>query len=125
MIVGVPKEVKADEYRVAITPAGVRELTAAGHTVHVEQGAGVGSSIPDADFLATGAEILEDPDDIWAGSDLILGVKEPIAEEYPRLGLRKDQVLFTYLHLAASLPCTEALIAAGDWRTTRCPCSPR
>ena len=70
MIVGVPKEVKADEYRVAITPAGVRELTAAGHTVHVEQGAGVGSSIPDADFLATGAEILEDPDDIWAGSDL-------------------------------------------------------
>jgi len=114
MIVGVPKEVKADEYRVAITPAGVRELTAAGHTVHVEQGAGVGSSIPDADFVATGAEILEDPDDIWAGSDLILGVKEPIAEEYPRLGLRKDQVLFTYLHLAASLPCTEALIAAGN-----------
>ncbi len=125
MIVGVPKEVKADEYRVAITPAGVRELTAAGHTVHVEKGAGVGSSIPDADFVATGAEILEDPDDIWAGSELILGVKEPIAEEYPRLGLHKDQVLFTYLHLAASLPCTEALIAAGNtaiaYETVRLP----
>jgi len=125
MIVGVPKEVKADEYRVAITPAGVRELTAAGHTVHVEKGAGVGSSIPDADFVATGAEILEEPDDIWAGSELILGVKEPIAEEYQRLGLHKDQVLFTYLHLAASLPCTEALIAAGNtaiaYETVRLP----
>jgi alanine dehydrogenase len=85
----------------------------------------VGSSIPDADFLATGAEILEDPDDIWAGSDLILGVKEPIAEEYPRLGLRSGQVLFTYLHLAASLPCTEALVAAGNtaiaYETVRLP----
>src|SRR5664279_3031021 len=114
MIVGVPKEVKADEYRVAITPAGVRELTAAGHTVHVEQGAGVGSSIPDEDFVATGAKILDDPDDIWAAADLVLGVKEPIAVEYPRLGARKDQVLFTYLHLAASLPCTEALLAGGN-----------
>jgi len=125
MIVGVPKEVKADEYRVAITPAGVRELAAAGHTVYVEKGAGVGSSIPDANFVATGAEILEDPDDIWAGSDLILGVKEPIAEEYPRLGLREDQVLFTYLHLAASPPCTEALIASGNtaiaYETVRLP----
>ena len=114
MIVGVPKEVKADEYRVAITPAGVRELTSAGHTVYVEQGAGVGSSIPDEDFAATGAVLVADPDDIWAGSDMILGVKEPVAEEYGRLGLRSDQVLFTYLHLAASLPCTEALIAAGN-----------
>ena len=114
MIVGVPKEVKPDEYRVAITPAGVRELTSAGHIVCVERGAGVGSSIPDADFIATGAKMVDDPDDVWAESDMILGVKEPIVEEYPRLGLRQGQVLFTYLHLAASLPCTEALLAAGN-----------
>lgn len=114
MIVGVPKEVKEDEYRVAITPAGVRELTSAGHTVYVERGAGVGSSIPDEDFVATGAEILAHPDDIWAAADLVLGVKEPIAVEYPRLGARADQVLFTYLHLAASRSCTDALVAAGN-----------
>ena len=114
MIVGVPKEVKADEYRVAITPAGVRELTSAGHTVYIETGAGVGSSIPDADFVATGATMLDDTDEVWAESDLILGVKEPVADEYPRLGLRPGQVLFTYLHLAASLACTEALMAAGN-----------
>ncbi len=114
MIVGVPKEVKDDEYRVAITPAGVRELTSAGHTVYVEEGAGVGSSIPDEDFTSTGATLVADPDDIWSASDMILGVKEPIVEEYPRLGLRRGQVLFTYLHLAASLPCTEALVAAGN-----------
>jgi alanine dehydrogenase len=114
VIIGVPKEVKQDEYRVAITPAGVRELTSAGHTVLLEEGAGVGSSLPDADFVATGAKIVPDPDDIWTESDLVLGVKEPIPEEYPRLGLRRGQVLFTYLHLAASLPCTEALVAAGN-----------
>jgi alanine dehydrogenase len=114
MIVGVPKEVKDDEYRVAITPAGVRELTAAGHTVYVEEGAGLGSSIPDEEFVGTGAQILADPDDIWAAADLVLGVKEPVAEEYGRLGARKDQVLFTYLHLAASRPCTDALLAAGN-----------
>jgi alanine dehydrogenase len=114
VIVGVPKEVKTDEYRVAITPAGVRELTSAGHTVFVEKGAGVGSSIPDADFIATGADIIEDPVDIWAESDLILGVKEPIEDEYPRLGLHPGQVLFTYLHLAASRSCTDALVAAGN-----------
>jgi alanine dehydrogenase len=114
MIVGVPKEVKEDEYRVAITPAGARELTSAGHTVYIERGAGDGSSIPDGDFTATGAKILDQPDDIWAESDLILGVKEPVVEEYPRLGLRRDQVLFTYLHLAASLSCTQALVSAGN-----------
>src|SRR5271157_1624443 len=105
MIVGVPKEVKEDEYRVAITPAGVRELTSAGHTVFVEEGAGTGSSLPDRDFRATGATLVAEPDEIWAESDLILGVKEPVPEEYPRLGLRRNQVLFTYLHLAASLAC--------------------
>ncbi len=114
MIVGVPKEVKADEYRVAITPAGVRELTAADHTVLVERGAGVGSSIPDEDFVATGARIIDAADDIWAAADLVLGVKEPVAEEYARLGARTDQVLFTYLHLAASRPCTDALLAGGN-----------
>ncbi len=114
MIIGVPKEVKQDEYRVAITPAGVRELTSAGHTVYVERNAGVGSSIPDADFMATGAKLVEVAADIWAESDMVLGVKEPIAQEYPLLGLRKDQVLFTYLHLAASRACTDALLAAGN-----------
>jgi alanine dehydrogenase len=125
VIVGVPKEVKVDEYRVAITPAGVRELTTAGHQVYVEQGAGLGSSIPDADFTATGAKIMEAPDDIWAESDMVLKVKEPIAEEYPRLGLRRNQVLFTYLHLAASRLCTEALVTAGNtaiaYETVRLP----
>ena len=114
MIVGVPKELKDDEYRVAITPAGVRELTAAGHTVLVETNAGVGSSMPDADFVATGATMVDDPDEIWGASDLVLGVKEPIAEEYPRLGLRSAQVLFTYLHLAASRACTDALLTGGN-----------
>ncbi len=114
MIVGVPKERMEDEYRVAITPAGVRELTSAGHTVYVEQGAGAGSSITDDDFARTGAKILADTGDIWAGADLVLKVKEPIPEEYGRLRMRDSQVLFTYLHLAASRKCTDALIAGGN-----------
>jgi len=114
MIVGVPKERMEDEYRVALTPAGVRELTSAGHTVYVEKGAGAGSSLTDEDFARTGATIVADPDEIWAGSDLVLKVKEPVVEEYPRLGLRRDQVLFTYLHLAASRSCTDALLAGGN-----------
>ena len=125
MIIGIPSEVKDDEYRVAITPAGVRELTAAGNQVLIEKGAGVGSSITDADYVATGATIIDDVDDVWATSDLVLKVKEPIASEYGRLGARTDQVLFTYLHLAASLPCTEALVAAGNtaiaYETVRLP----
>ena len=96
MIIGVPSEVKADEYRVALTPAGVRELVSAGHTVLVEKGAGSGSSMPDEDFVRTGATIVGDADEVWAAADLVCKVKEPIAEEYPRLGARKDQVLFTY-----------------------------
>jgi alanine dehydrogenase len=125
MIVGVPTEVKDDEYRVALTPAGVRELTAAGHVVVVERGAGDGSSITDAEFIATGAKILERADDVWATADLVLKVKEPIAVEYERLGARSDQVLFTYLHLAASRACTDALVAAGNvaiaYETVRLP----
>ncbi len=111
MKVGVPKEVKNHEYRVAITPAGVHELARAGHQVVVERSAGAGSSIPDEDFVAAGAQILPAADDVWQSADLILKVKEPVAEEYHRL--RKDQVLFTYLHLAASRECTDALLASG------------
>ncbi len=114
MIIGVPSEVKDDEYRVAVTPAGVRELTSAGHTVVVEQGAGDGSSMPDADFVRTGAKIVEDADEVWATADLVCKVKEPIPGEYDLLGARHDQTVFTYLHLAASRECTDALIAAGN-----------
>ena len=102
MKIGVPAEVKNHEYRVAITPAGVLELTRAGHEVVIEKDAGVGSAIPDGDFLAAGARILPTADDVWQTADMILKVKEPVAEEYHRM--RKDQVLFTYLHLAASRP---------------------
>jgi alanine dehydrogenase len=114
MIVGVPKEVKTDEYRVAMTPAGVRELTSAGHTVLVEKGAGLGSSMPDDDYARTGAKIIGDADDVWAESDLVCKVKEPVESEYHRLGARRDQTLFTYLHLAASRECTDAIIAGGN-----------
>jgi len=114
VIVGVPSEVKDDEYRVAITPAGVRELTSAGHGVLIERGAGEGSSIADGEFAKTGAQLLDDADEVWAGSDMVLKVKEPVPAEYHRLGVRKDQVLFTYLHLAASRSCTDALLAAGN-----------
>jgi len=109
--VGVPREVKNHEYRVAITPAGVHEFVRAGHEVVVERGAGLGSSIPDVDFVGAGASILPTADDVWAAADLVLKVKEPIAEEYARM--RKDQVLFTYLHLAASRACTDALLESG------------
>jgi alanine dehydrogenase len=111
MKVGIPKEVKNHEYRVAITPAGVHELVRYGHEVFVEASAGTGSSIPDQDFVQAGAVILPTADDVWHTGDLILKVKEPVAEEYHRM--RKDQVLFTYLHLAASKPCTDALISSG------------
>ena len=111
MLVGVPREVKNREYRVALTPAGVTELARAGHSVLVERAAGEGSSIPDADFVAAGASIVAEADDVWADADLLLKVKEPIAEEYGRL--RAGQTLFTYLHLAASKECTDALIASG------------
>jgi len=109
--VGIPRELKDNEYRVAITPAGVREFSAAGHDVYVEQSAGVGSSITDDEYVAAGASILPTADDVWGTADLVLKVKEPIAEEYHRM--RKEQVLFTYLHLAASLECTQALVDSG------------
>jgi alanine dehydrogenase len=109
--VGIPREVKDNEYRVAITPAGVNELSRAGHQVYVEKDAGVGSALPDETFANAGAQILGAADDVWAEADLVLKVKEPVAEEYHRM--RSGQTLFTYLHLAASRDCTDALLAAG------------
>jgi alanine dehydrogenase len=111
MRVGVPREVKNHEYRVAITPAGVNELVSNGHEVFIEKEAGIGSSIPDADFTRAGATIVPTADDVWQAGELILKVKEPVEEEFHRM--RKDQVLFTYLHLAASRACTDALLNAG------------
>jgi alanine dehydrogenase len=111
MRIGIPREVKNHEYRVAITPAGVHELVGFGHEVFIEKDAGVGSSITDDEFVASGASIIGSADDVWATADLVLKVKEPIAEEYHRM--RADQVLFTYLHLAASRPCTDALLTSG------------
>ncbi|MFX0595333.1 alanine dehydrogenase [Melissospora conviva] len=108
MKVGVPREVKNNEYRVAITPAGVNEFVSAGHEVVIEAGAGLGSSITDDEFAAAGARILSKPEEVWDAAELVLKVKEPIAEEYPRM--RPGQVLFTYLHLAASRECTDALL---------------
>ncbi|MEV4466237.1 alanine dehydrogenase [Micromonospora echinofusca] len=108
MKVGIPREVKNHEYRVAITPAGVNEFVRSGHQVFVESGAGVGSSIGDDEFAAAGAKILATADEVWETAELVLKVKEPIAEEYHRM--REGQVLFTYLHLAASKACTDALV---------------
>src|SRR6201991_4963396 len=111
MLVGVPRELKNHEYRVAITPAGVRELTGRGHEVLLESDAGAGAGLPDADFVAAGARTIADPDEVWGAAELVLKVKEPIPQEYHRL--RPGQVLFTYLHLAASKECTDALVTAG------------
>ena len=111
MKVGVPREVKNHEYRVAITPSGVHELIRNGHEVVIEAGAGVGSALPDEDFTSAGAKILTSADDVWQTAELVLKVKEPVAAEYHRM--RPGQVLFTYLHLAASGPCTDALMTAG------------
>ncbi len=111
MRIGVPKEVKNHEYRVALTPAGVHQLSRHGHQVSVEAGAGVGSSITDEEFASAGAKIVEGADTVWADAEMVLKVKEPVEEEYHRL--RDDLVLFTYLHLAASRPCTDALLGAG------------
>src|SRR6185437_13651870 len=111
MKVGIPREVKNHEYRVAITPAGVRELAGHGHEVYLEKSAGVGSSLDDDAYVAAGATIIPDPDEVWGVADLVLKVKEPIAEEYHRM--RKGQVLFTYLHLAADKACTDAMLDSG------------
>jgi len=109
--IGIPTEVKNNEYRVAITPAGAMELTRHGHEVAIQAGAGEGSSISDAEYQAAGARLLPTADEVWEFADMILKVKEPIAEEYHRI--RDGQVVFTYLHLAASRECTDALLQSG------------
>ena len=111
MRVGVPTEIKNNEYRVAITEAGVHELTRGGHEVLVQAGAGIGSAITDEQYRAAGATIVETADEVWESADMILKVKEPIEAEYDKM--RKGQVLFTYLHLAASRECTDAVIQSG------------
>jgi alanine dehydrogenase len=110
MRIGVAKEIKQDEYRVALTPAGAGELRQRGHEVVVESGAGVGSTFPDAEYEAVGAQVAT-VEDVWASSDMVLKVKEPLPAEYGRL--RDGQILFTYLHLAADAELTRALLASG------------
>ena len=109
MKIGIPREVKNHEYRVAATPAGVRELVSHGHEVYLEKDAGGGSGFGDDSYTAAGAAIISDPDDVWGLADMVLKVKEPVAEEYHRM--RAGLTLFTYLHLAADKACTDALIA--------------
>jgi alanine dehydrogenase len=111
MRVGVPRELKDNEYRVALTPAGVREIVRHGHTVVLEHDAGQGSSIADAEYVSAGATVVSSAAEVWGGSDLVCKVKEPLAEEFAYL--RRELVLFTYLHLAASRACTLALRDAG------------
>ena len=108
MLVGVPTEVKNHEYRVAITPSGVTELVRQGHDVIIEAGAGLGSSIPDEEYVAAGAKIVSDHDQVWGDAEMIMKVKEPVREEYGRM--QPGQILFTYLHLAANRDCTQALL---------------
>ena len=108
MIVGLPKEIKDNEYRVGLTPAGVRALTDAGHQVTVEKSAGEGSGFDDSLYHKAGAQIIDSADDVWAGADMIVKVKEPIAPEYPRM--REGQLLFTYLHLAPDHELTAQLL---------------
>ena len=107
--IGIPREVKNNEFRVGITPVGVHELVNHGHTVYIEKDAGVGSSITDEDFVGQGAQILDSADDVWGESDMVMKVKEPVAEEYHRL--RENLLLYPYLHLAADEPLTEELVA--------------
>ena len=111
MLIGVPKEIKPQEYRVGLVPSGVRQAVQHGHRVIVEQGAGQGSGISDEEFISAGAEMVPTAEDVWGRADMVWKVKEPIAPEYPRI--RKDQVLYTYLHLAPDLPQTEALMKSG------------
>jgi alanine dehydrogenase len=113
MRVGIPTEIKNNEFRVAITPSGVAELVQRGHDVLIQAGAGDGSAISDADFKRAGAQLITSADEVWAEAELLLKVKEPIQAEYSRM--REGQILFTYLHLAASKPCTDALLTS---RTT-------
>jgi len=108
MLIGVPKEVKDNEYRVGLVPAGVHALAAAGHTVFIQAGAGEGSGIPDNDYVQAGGTLCPTCDEVWAKAEMIVKVKEPIEAEYPKL--KAHQVLFTYLHLAAQPALTQVLL---------------
>src|SRR4029079_7990595 len=108
MKIGLPKEIKDNEYRVGLTPAGVHALTAAGHTVYVQKSAGEGSGFTDEQYVKAGAEILDTADEVWQTGDMIVKVKEPVAPEYPRM--RENQLLFTYLHLAPELELTKQML---------------
>ena len=111
MIIGIPKEIKNNEFRVSATASGVHAYVASGHTVLVEKNAGTGSGISDADYIAAGAKIIDSADEIWQKAEMIQKVKEPIEIEYKRM--RKGQILYTYLHLAANKACTQAIIDSG------------
>ena len=111
MIIGIPKEIKNNEFRVSATASGVHAYIASGHTVLVEKNAGTGSGISDADYIAAGAKIIDSADEIWQKAEMIQKVKEPIEIEYKRM--RKGQILYTYLHLAANKACTQAIIDSG------------
>lgn len=111
MLIGIPKEIKTDEYRVATTPVTVRELSAKGHRVMVERTAGVGAGISDQEYTAAGAEIVAGSAEIFQRAELIVKVKEPLASE--RKLLRHGQIIFTYLHLAADIEQTRDLMASG------------
>ncbi|CAB4551571.1 unannotated protein [freshwater metagenome] len=111
MIIGIPKEIKNNEFRVSATPSGVHAYVQNGHTVLVESGAGLGSAITDQDYIEAGAQIVATADEVWQKAEMIQKVKEPIAAEYPKM--RKGQILYTYLHLAASRECTDAIIKSG------------
>jgi len=111
MIVGVPKEIKTDEYRVAMTPAGVEELTRAGHKVLIEAGAGQGSGIADEQYSENGAEIVASRADVWRNADMVVKVKEPLPDEWPMM--RRGQIVFTYFHFAADEALTRAVIESG------------
>ncbi len=111
MNIGIPKEIKPDENRISLVPAGVAALVSAGHTVIVETGAGLGSDFTDAQYLAAGAQIARDADAVWAAAELIVKVKEPIAPEWKRI--RPDHIIFTYFHFAANESVSRALVASG------------
>src|SRR5690242_9523228 len=111
MKIGVPREIKTNENRIALVPAGAEALVAAGHTVSVEQGAGVGSGFPDEAYRAVGAEIVPTADEVWRQAEMIMKVKEPIAVEWPRM--RRGQLIYTYFHFAAAEDLTRAVIDSG------------
>src|SRR6201982_2447794 len=111
MIIGVPKEIKEQEQRVSLLPSAANQLTRRGHSVLVERNAGVGSGYADEEYARAGAEIVDQAKEVFARADMIVKVKEPLKSEFPVL--RKGQILFTYLHLAASKPLTEALLKSG------------